>query len=395
MRWILALLLLSGAAQAEEPRAQKKIDEMNRAAMEAYDLLEFDAARKSLTDALAFARKNKLEKSPAAARTHLDLGIVAGAGLGDGDAALLEFIAALQIDPALRLDPAYRSPTLQKTLDKARATVGDAAPPPAAEDRSFKHTPVEESLAGQAILVAVRVGTDLRAAQVVLSYRPGAVEGFTQQPMKTQNGVEYQGIVPEGATRGAAVQYFVEARGANGKLLAAVGSAEAPNVVAIARPGVAEDGPATAVTKASDSGAKRFWVALSVGSGAGYVSGKTEVSFQNVTCCLAPAPFHVLPDVGYWLTPHMALSLAARLGFPIGADVAGAATLAPAVLGRFWYETGRYGGLVVHGDLGGGVIRHVVKLTATSATAAQGDTDTFATGPLFVGGGIGWNKPLG
>src|SRR5262249_58188622 len=93
--------------------------------------------------------------------------------------------------------------------------------------------------------------------------------------------------------------------------------------------------------------------------------------------------------------PHLALSAAVRLGFPIGANVAGAATLAPAVIGRISYETGNYSGIVVHGDLGGGFIRHVVKLTATSATAVMGDTDTFATGPLFVGGGVGWNKPIG
>ena len=67
----------------------------------------------------------------------------------------------MQIDPALRLDPAYRSPALQKTFDQARTTVGgvrETVPGPApGEDRGIKHTPVEESLAGQPILISARV----------------------------------------------------------------------------------------------------------------------------------------------------------------------------------------------------------------------------------------------
>ena len=381
---------------------------MNRAAMEDYDLLEFDAARKLLSDALALARKNKLDKSAAAARTHLDLGIVHGAGLADQDAALLEFIAALQIDANLRLDPAYKSPALQKTFEQARATVGGTREPAPVEDRGLKHTPVEESQAGQPILITARIGADVHAAQVTLFYRPAGAETWNQVAMKTTNGVEFQGIIPEGAVRGPTVHYYIEVRGAAGKVAAASGNPDTPNIISIIRParvgGESHDdenplgrggGDSTTVTGTHDAGKKSFWIALSLGSGAGYVSGKTEVSHQEVTCCLAPAPFEVVPEVGYWLSPHVGLSLAARLGFPLGANVAGAATLAPAFLGRITYMTGAYGGIVVHGDLGGGFIRHVVKLTATSATAQQGDTDTFATGPLLLGGGVGWNKPLG
>jgi len=396
---------MAAPAGAQETKAAKKVDDMNRAAMEDYDLLEFDAAKKQLNDALAVARRNKLEKSAAAARSHLDLGIVYGAGLNDRDNALLEFIAALQIDPNLKLDPAYKSPPLQKTFDQARATV-TGAPPPAAEERVLKHVPIEEAQGGQAITVTARAG-DLRPTQVMLVFRPAGAEGFMQVAMRSQNGADYTGTIPESATRGATVHYYIEARGPNGKVLAAAGSAETPNIISIiqpvgARPGDARDeenplgrGESTTVSKVPEGGKRSFWIGVSVGSGAGYVTGETEVSHQEVTCCLAVAPFNIFPEVGYWLSPHLALSATVRLGFPIGANVAGAATLAPAVIARIAYQTGTYSGIVVHGDLGGGFIRHVIKLTATSATAVMGDTDTFATGPLFVGGGIGWNKPLG
>jgi hypothetical protein len=103
----------------------------------------------------------------------------------------------------------------------------------------------------------------------------------------------------------------------------------------------------------------------------------------------------VLAEVGFWLGRHFTVSLAGRIGFPLGANVTGKATLAPAVLGRATYLFGNRGGLYVHGDLGGGFIRHVVKLSASSASAVMGDTDTFATGPLLVGGGAGYIVPLG
>ena len=413
---VAVALGLAPLAHAQDSKAARKIDDMNRTAMEDYDLLEVEVARKQLNDALAVAKRNKLEKSAAAARTHLDLGIVLGAGLSDQDAALIEFIAALQIDPTLRLEAAYRSPALQKTFDQARATVGGVretvpgpAPAPApSEDRGIRHTPVEESLAGQPILISVRLGAEVRAREVVLAYRPAGADSFTQLAMKAATGGELQGIIPDAATHGSALQYYLEARGATGKVLAASGSADAPHIVAIARAAGAPvaaagdgenplgaGGDTTTVTQAVTSVHKRFWFGFSLGSGAGYITGETEVSHQQVTCCLALAPFHLLPEFGYWLTPHLGLSLTARIGFPIGANVAGAATLAPAFIGRFSYMTGEYGGVVVHGDLGGGFIRHIIKLSATSATAAQGDTDTYATGPLFIGAGVGWNKPLG
>ena len=45
--------------------------------MESYDLMDYDAAKKPLNQALATAKKAKLDKDPVAAKAYLDLGIVA------------------------------------------------------------------------------------------------------------------------------------------------------------------------------------------------------------------------------------------------------------------------------------------------------------------------------
>src|SRR5688572_2837710 len=115
----VVVVAAAGDATAQDARAVKRVEELNRAAMEDYDLLEFDSAKKQLGDALALVKRQRLEKHTVAARTHLNLGIVYGAGLGDQDTALLEMISALEIDGELKLDAAYRSPALQKTFEQA------------------------------------------------------------------------------------------------------------------------------------------------------------------------------------------------------------------------------------------------------------------------------------
>lgn len=421
----MAVIAVSAAgAAAEDTRSIRRVEEMNRAAMEDYDILEFDSAKKQLSDALAVVKKAKLDKTKVAARTHMNLGIVYGGGLGDQDTALLEFVSALEIDKDLKLDPAYRSPALQKTFDQARSTTGagtvepPVTPPPPAES-GLKHNPIEEAPSGAPVLISVRATTEIvdRASQIVLRYRPAGTEAFLSLPMKSGGGAEFQATIPETATRGESVHYFVEAKAATGKVLASAGTVDSPYIISIVKPvsGRPVDEPPdeenpisrqgggtgsgtgdeTGVAKSHPSVHRSFYINVGVGSGLGYVSGETEVSHQAVTCCVAPAPFHVLPEIGFWLSQKLTLSLVGRIGFPLGANVAGAATLAPGGFLRASYVFGRDRGLYVQGGVGAGLIRHTIKLTRTSATANQGDTDTYVSGPLLFSTGTGYILPLG
>jgi hypothetical protein len=145
---------------------------------------------------------------------------------------------------------------------------------------------------------------------------------------------------------------------------------------------------------------KTMFINASFGSGGAYVSGKTEVSAQTVGCCVAPAPFHVVAEIGFYINPRTALSGWFRMGFVPSADAelngARAATAAPAGFVRVAYSLAAAGGgLQVHGDVGGGFIRHQIPLKKNEMTMVEGSTDTSATGPLFLGGGAKWEKPLG
>ena len=181
---VACVVVASGGVAFAQERNIKRVEDLNRAAMEDYDLLELESAKKQLHDALALVKKAKLERSPVAARTHVNLAIVYGAGLGDQDTALLELIAALEIDPAAKIDAAYRSPALQKTFEQAQTTVaskrGGATPPgpgettplvPAETSAGLRHTPVEDSVSGQRIVVSVRIEPSL-ADVVALEIAP-------------------------------------------------------------------------------------------------------------------------------------------------------------------------------------------------------------------------------
>jgi hypothetical protein len=418
----IVLVALAQPAGAQEARAIRKIEDANRAAMEDYDILNFESAKKLLEDALSQAKKARLEKHPVAAKTHVNLGIVLGGGMADLGGAQAAFKKAIEIDPAVKLPPAYRTPELQRVFDSA-GPKGEEGPPV-----GIKHTPVDRAKTGEPIPLSVQLGPEVKAKQVLLTYRAAGTQEFTTVPMKPVgiSAAEWTYSIPAEATKGDSIDYFIEAKGLGGKTLAATGNSMSPSTIKIDHGGpvtppkplkpegpeppeenplLPKGGPAIPpggggggddpkVTTRSKT-RRSVYVAVGVGSGAGFISGKTEVSNQDVTCCVAFAPFHVLPEIGFWLSPSFTLSVVGRLGLPLTANVPNAATAAPSGFVRATYRFGEDQGLYLHGEVGGGFIRHVVTLKRTSASGEEGQIDTFATGPLFVGGGTGYQLALG
>jgi hypothetical protein len=85
-RGIAVLLVLGFASSLAFADAKGDISAKSKEAMENYDLMEYDAAKKLLDQALAIAKKAKLDKDPITAKVYLRLGIAAFAA-GDADAA--------------------------------------------------------------------------------------------------------------------------------------------------------------------------------------------------------------------------------------------------------------------------------------------------------------------
>jgi hypothetical protein len=448
----------------------------SRAAMASYDALDYEAARRLLYQALAIAKKAKLDREPIVARIYLELGIAELAG-GNSEGAKLALLSAAQIDPKIAVEPAYRSPELVRLLDEAKAAAAaiDSAEP--ASDsvdcralRGVQHTAVDTGVHGAPQSIEAWVGGDVTPARVAVMYRAEGAIDFTEARAARQGGCRYVATIPGSAARGSVVHYYIAAYDANSKVLAAKGSSGAPHAIEIGerargtagspslqpRPGESADrsgdrrarsdrgpdgadsadsgagrrpdrGPDRGTDRTADRGldggaepvpdgepdrdgrdardarpgataggrtgdrSPRLVVALSGGTGVGYVTGRTEGDNNVQSCCIGSSLVVLVPELGYHVSPRLTLGAALRLGFPIGANIAGHSTIAPAGLFRARYALADSGdGVRVMAELGAGILRNTIKLDDTVATGPAMDTDIVAQGPLLLGAGVGY-----
>src|SRR3954469_17331113 len=132
---LAALSLPAGRAMAQDQAAIEKLVQMNKKALEDFDTLEWDAAKRTLLEALVFGKKSGLDNHPVMARTYVHLGAVYVTGLKDRQNGLQSFARALDIDPSIKLSRAMSTPDLEEAFaDAARQASkrggGAAAPPP-------------------------------------------------------------------------------------------------------------------------------------------------------------------------------------------------------------------------------------------------------------------------
>lgn len=404
---ILGVIGCLAAPVHADPRSD--IVARTRQAMASYDAMDYEAARRLLNQALATAKRAKLDRDPVVARVYLDLGI-AQLAASDPEAAKVAFLSAVQIDPKITVDPAYKSAELVRMLDDARAAAGDSGEPASDDCRSIRgiqHAPVEGARRGVAQPLEVLIGGDVSPARVVAMYRPEGAIDFTEIRLTRQGGCRYTGAIPAAAMHGALVHYYIAAYDANNKVLTAKGSSGSPNVLELgggAPRHDAEDpaggGSDTPPDRPARGGSdvvehaapaahgSRVAISVALGAGLGYVSGKTEGENVVQQCCLGANPFVTSVELRYYLSPRLSLGAVARLGFPFGANIMGHSTIAPAGLARLSYafsDTGR--GFHLSGEAGFGILRNTITLATEDPTM---NTDIVAQGPLLLGAGAGY-----
>lgn len=180
-------------------------------------------------------------------------------------------------------------------------------------------------------------------------------------------------------------------------------AANAPSEVATSESEVSEPG--------DDRKGHSWFIAAGVGGGLGWTSGVGEVTDARVSSGFHPAALvHVLPEVGYFVSPRLLLSLQLRVQFVSGttpeADptqtmcgsdhVCSPSTGAMAVFAKAtWFlESSSRVRPFLSGLVGGGQIRHRVDVPGPSTCGTDpaqpmGCVDTVAAGPVFVGPGGG------
>jgi len=413
---LFVVALGSTRPAAADPKAKADMERKSKEAMDSYDMMDYDAAKKHLDQALTIARKAKLEKDQAAAKLYLNLGLAAFAG-GDERGARNAFLAAVQIDPKIQIPPAYRQPALVKLLDQVRAEVtggtdvGVPEPvgPPAVDCSTVtgvQHTIIDTGKTNLSLPIEALVGSDVTPAKVSVMYRPEGATDFVESKLTKQGDCKYTGAIPASAMKGSVLHYYVAAYGADNRVIAGRGTSGSPNLVELtAGPPLRGDGedPINGNKQPDGGGGKvsggvvvdrpaQLYVGVAAGTGFGYVTGKTEFDNEVENCCIGNSLVVITPEVGYYVNPQLSIGLAARLGIPVGANLAGHSTLAPGGLARVRYALSPSGdGVRVMGQLGAGILRNTIKLN--NATDGM-DTDIVAQGPLLIGAGVGYTRRL-
>jgi hypothetical protein len=404
---VIALLAFTSATAHADA-----IDDINDKIVEAmsqFDEFEYEKARGLLDKAVLIAKTEGMMDDKIVALVYINLGIVYFSGLEEPDSAKSAFIDALTIDPNVTLDPAYKSPELEELLAEAREIAGssktdpdpDPDPDPVeefdcSELESIQHSLVDEASEGAATSIEAHVAESLSADKVSLHYRVKGAEDFKTAKMKKKGECGYVGKIPGKAMKGEVVHYYVAAYDDGGSVLASKGSKGSPNIIEIMGGEIPDEFDKDPEDPETPGGVnkRKFYIALVAGSGGGYVTGTTEQVAHEVQCCFAPALFHVLPEIGFFISPKMAIGVAFRGGFPVGANRENHATLSPlGLLALRYYMKDTGDGIRLSGSIGAGLVRHTI--TLSGIMDGTGDVDTTATGPLFLGAGAGIVRNLG
>ena len=140
-----AAMLAAGTVSAQDQQAiVEKLVQMNKKALDDYDTLDWDAAKKTLLDALMTGKKAGLDNHPVMARTYVHLGAVY-IGLKNRDKAIQSFARALEIDAAIQLSKGIATSEVNDAFNEAKRKGGggggggDSAPPPSKRKRGTDH----------------------------------------------------------------------------------------------------------------------------------------------------------------------------------------------------------------------------------------------------------------
>jgi hypothetical protein len=417
-------LLNSERALAQDQSVVDKLVQMNKKALEDYDTLEWESAKRTLLEALVAGKKAGLDTHPVMARTYIHLGAVYVAGLKDRQKGLQSFVRALEIDPSIKISKSMAAPDLDEVfaeaVKQARPKAGGGAgagpappaPPPVSSPlpATKRRGPVMEddsaaaaaspakrrgpALEGDAppspprssassdddsrdpdlpvhinaldcptpddvppdksVKVRCAAAPNLPVAKVFLMYRvPGSEEYGSLEMEKTAKGW-FQGKIPKKVVTGKSVQFYFEGRNTGGKAVVSNGRSDSPNLILIREKAAAEAAEAEAAESAGSRrtvdteenplverdesqgprlylgkvdkskigldtryGKRQWWIGLGVGSGYGYAKGNGLEVRADLQRDFGPGLGwaglgHLAPEIGYQITPDIAVSLQGR-----------------------------------------------------------------------------------
>lgn len=354
---LLALVASSTAAHAAD--AVERVTSLNKKALDQVKKRDYDTARALLKEALQVAQDSTLDAHPIKARTHIHLGMVAIAGFQERDLAIKHFKKALEIQPDIKLTKTFATRDMQEAFDEAVAAMSGGGGGAPEADQGGGAPP--------------QAGDEGGGAQAGNASADGDEEGERPKP-RAKKAVKKKKKKSDD-----------------------------------------DEGEESAEEEEEDEGEAKYkvYVSLQLGSGFGVASGKGELDPGHMlqSAGFAPAQLgHLSPEVGYFFSPALMLSLRARLQYvsgltgkvgstaACGADAyctPGTSSFAAFARATYFFGDGTSAFRVfAAGELGGGYIRHAQVFPGDTmcgmANARSQCVDSLKGGPFLIGGALGF-----
>ena len=319
---------------------------MNRDAVTAFQAKKYEDARKVLKQALDLASSAGLDKHPIKARTHIHFGIVAIVGFNQRDLGIKQFKKAIEIQSDIGLTKALVTPDLTAAFNEAKGSGAPATPatppatppptpatPPPASTPSdadvpasgLVHEAVSEGKAGERDLNHRRC----RRRDGVRKIDPGVPSrGGVRVPGPRDEGSRRREIRPgDSDQRNVGQHRRLLHRGRRRRRRADRGARvrRQPDGDSPAGRGHQsrdrrrrDDGEEDDDEEGPDH---RYFVGMLIGSGVGWASGNGDT---NADIPISPSGLavagvgRIAPEVGYWLSSSLMLSLQLRYEYITG-----------------------------------------------------------------------------
>ncbi|MFN3198598.1 MAG: hypothetical protein ACE366_09335 [Bradymonadia bacterium] len=362
---ILCLLSTAGLMVAPESAhgqrsAYQAMAEMERLLNDArayYEDLELDEADAALDRALRLAERFDI-KEPIVADVHILRGIllfVRDRRRNEG-AALDAFVSAITIDDRARIDPLISTPSLEDLLEQARREARRRPPPrdnrreprndrpPPRRQPDLVHEPVRDARGGQEIRLNLEVSQEIdeRLYRVYVYFRSARADSVQRVEMVPEGARRFTTRIPGRFVAGRSLQYYIVVEDRRRQPIAGVRSAQEPFVIKLQDEVFGDidrlpegdsligdgdgngdgdgdgdwDGGWEDEEGEQGSGERFMSLTLNVGTGFGFITDfATPVQRPNtdVVAGLAPAPFHTMLELDFWLTESFAIGAFARV----------------------------------------------------------------------------------
>jgi hypothetical protein len=271
----IAVTVFAGQALAQDQAAIEKLVQMNKKALDDYDTLEWESAKKTLLDALVAGKKAQLDNHPVMARTYVHLGAVYITGFKNRDKAIQSFSRALEIDPSIQLSRGIATQEVNEAFAEAKRNrggggtttpppppskkprkgpvmEGDETPPPppkkkpatmsttSDDEDEERDLPVkfkapldcpneDEAIIDKPATLRCAVAPNLPVAKMFLMYLEPHKEKYTELPMTKSKKGWWVGKIPKKAMTGTSLSYYFEGRDASGAPKVRNGEEAGPN----------------------------------------------------------------------------------------------------------------------------------------------------------------------